>query len=1005
MLVRCLGAVAGSSLDTLQINYIGQEEGVTQLNVQDIVQDEMDYVWFSTEDGLHRFNGLQMKIFADNPLDSLSIPDDHNRGLLIVDDTLWIASNSQGIFALDLRSETFIRPFEDLSNVISYKVFQLDDQHLLFSSSNTFYVYNRSTKGLTKITHAQQDSENHVTALVPVSTDQFVLATLNGGLLTLNLKTLSLVGQQRLDPSAHNALLLHQGQLYVGTEQGLYLLDVSSGVAKNVVPAHAINCIYLYENGELWLGTNEGLVTFDPSTQTVTQCITQDQSGKVYFPLEIMTIHGDGKGNVWMGTAGEGLHHYNKYQKKFSSISLEMEGYTKDTKLSTFQFLPAVREDSALWLGTTYNILQYNYLTGEFKHYKDDFPKSLIYAMQRDLNGDIWCGGFDGTGLLRYNRTVDRFEKAEVTGDIPNDKSVIDIRPLTRDKLLVSTWSSGMYTYDLARKKFEVYLVDGQSLNRARISFVDSRDNLWLGSDQGAYRIADRGTGAVHHFTAGKHKQAINNDRIFAINEDAKGNIWLGTSTGVTKLNPGNGTVQRYYRQEGFPNDFVYSVLIDARDRVWMGTNKGIAVLDPSTERFVHYSHKDGLQNDEFNGKAAYQDVYGNFYFGGVDGINVFHPEDIRINPYQPKVHLESIELFNQPLSKNAIYQDHYTFHSDENVLTFKYAANNFLNPSKVSYSYWMDGFDKQWRPVTKNQSITYTNLPPGKYTFRIKATNDNGVWGKNERWVWLTIIPPWYDQYWFKVVSVFGIVMSALAFYLYKSHTYKRNNERLERTVKERTAELQEALEVSQSRQHSIQFLMREMKHRVKNNLQIISSLLSLQALNLDNEDAKHTLQVARNRILTISYLENIMDSESEHVHVDQFTRELCDNVLRLIASDERPTFETVYDLEPAEVTGFNITFYGLLINELLTNVSKYAFDGSRTDNRLTISCKVDAECLELVIADNGKGYNPEEIKQGAIGLDLVKDMVRQLRGEMTVDSYEGTKNTIKIPLENGEA
>ncbi|MBU2916277.1 hypothetical protein KO526_19890 [Reichenbachiella agariperforans] len=1005
MLGTCLGAVAGAQLDTLQINYIGQEEGMTQLNVQDVVQDDMDYLWFSTEDGLHRFNGLKMKVFSGNPLDSMSIPDDHNRGLLIVDDTLWIASNSKGIFALDLRSETFIRPFDELSNVISYKVFRLNDQYLLFSSSNAFHIYDRSIKTLKKVVHEEQGSENHVTALVRMSEDQAVLATLNGGLLVLDLKTLSVVGQQRLDPSAHNALLLHQEQLYVGTEQGLYTLDLSSGVADLIVPDQSINCIYPYENGELWLGTNEGLVIYDPVSKSVTQCVSKDQLGKVYFPVEIMTIYGDGKGNVWMGTAGEGLHHYNKYQKKFTSISLEMEGYTRDTKLSTFQFLPAEGEDSALWLGSTYNVLKYDYLTREFKHYKDDFPKSLIYALERDHNGDVWCGGFDGTGLLHYNAAQDRFEKAEVTGDIPNDKSVIDIRPLTSEKLLVSTWSSGMYIYDLTQKKFEGYLVDGQALNRARISFVDSQDNLWIGSDQGAYRIAELGEGVVHHYTEGTHPQAINSDRIFAINEDGNGNIWLGTSTGLTMLNLKTEDVHRYYRQEGFPNDFVYSVLIDAQDRVWMGTNKGIAVLDPSTDRFVHYSHKDGLQNDEFNGKAAYQDGYGNFYFGGVDGINVFHPEDIRINPYESKVHLESIELFNQPLPTNAIYQDRYAFGSDENVLTFKYAAINFLNPSKVNYSYWMDGFDKEWRPVTKSQSITYTNLSPGDYTFHIKATNDNGAWSEMGRQVSLTVIPPWYDQFWFKLTAVLATLLLAVGFYLYKSHTYRRNKERLELMVKESTGELRQALEVSESRQESIQFLMREMKHRVKNNLQIISSLLSLQALHLDNLDAIHTLQVARNRILTISYLENIMDSESEHIHVDKFTRDICENVLRLIASDESPTFETIYDLEPAEVTNFNITFYGLLINELLTNVSKYAFDNYEDTNRLSISCKVGGDWLVLVIADNGKGYRQEDIKQGSIGLDLVKDMVKQLKGEMTVDSHDGAKNVIKIPVSYGEA
>ena len=143
--------VGSTPTDTLQINYIGQEKGIKQLNVQKIVQDDLDYLWFSTEDGLHRFNGLQMKVFADNPLDSSSIPDDHNRGLLIVEDTLWIASNSKGIFALDLRTEQFSIPFPEMSGAISYQVFQLNHQYLLFSLADVFYVLNRKTRQLTPV--------------------------------------------------------------------------------------------------------------------------------------------------------------------------------------------------------------------------------------------------------------------------------------------------------------------------------------------------------------------------------------------------------------------------------------------------------------------------------------------------------------------------------------------------------------------------------------------------------------------------------------------------------------------------------------------------------------------------------------------------------------------------------------------------------------------------------------------------------------------------------------
>ncbi|MEP3389735.1 MAG: two-component regulator propeller domain-containing protein [Reichenbachiella sp.] len=988
-----------TQIDTLQINYLGQEEGIKQLNVQKIVQDDLDYLWFSTEDGLHRFNGLQLKVFTSNPLDSLSIPDDHNRGLLIVDDTLWVASNSKGIFALDLKTELFVTPFDELSNAISYQVFSLDDTHLLFSLSDVFYVLDRKSRDLTQIQLPRNKSENYVKDVLPLGDNNYMIATLSSGLLTFDLSELKITKQTKLGDFSHNALVIHQDQLFVGTDEGFFSLNVQGLDQKQQISHQLINCIYVDIGNEILLGTKDGLSTYNLKHETYIQQVFKDQSGHVYYPVEIEAIYGDNKGNFWFGTAGEGLHHFNRYQKKFKTISLSVPEYSKDTKLSTFQLLPG--KDSILWLGTSFNVLKYNLRNGEVKHYTE-FPESLIYTLKKDSNGDIWCGGFDGTGLLKYNENSDQFERATINNS-ENDKTVIEIQPLSKSRLLYATWSSGIFIYDLETQETEEFLIDGIQINRARISFVDSKKNLWLGTDQGAFMIEQMGDGSVHRFESeGLDSMVITSNRIFGINEDSKGNIWLGTSTGLTKISPDSHRTKRYYAQEGFPNDFVYGVLVDEMDHVWVSTNQGISKLNPTTEVFLSYSQKDGLQNDEFNGKAAYQDDNGYFYFGGVEGINVFDPQNINANPYQPKVHLESVEVFNQPLDVNGLYTDTYTFKSEEKVLSFQFATTNFLNPKKVNYSFYMEGFDDNWRPATKSQSTTYTNLPPGQYKFRIRATNDNGTWGTHERAVDVIIVPPWYATWWFRITAALLIGLFITLFVLYKYHSLKRNKAMLEKVVMERTNELSEALELSNAQKDSIKFLMRELKHRVKNNLQIISSLLSLQAVQLKDDQAVESLNSAKNRISNISYLENMMDSENEHIQVDVFTRGICENVIRLISADEIQTFTVEYDLKPAKVVNFNITIYGLIINELLTNTSKYAFSECDEKNVLHISCEAKQNRLELIISDNGKGYNPEEIKNTSLGLDLVKDMVRQLNGTITIENKEGIRNVITIPIEN---
>lgn len=997
LIIQVLEVFAQDRIDTLQINYIGQEKGIRQLNVQKIVQDSLDYLWFATEDGLHRFNGQQLKIFYDDPRDSLSIPDDHNRGLLIVDDTLWIASNSKGIFALDLKSEQFSVPFEELSGAISYEVFSLNQDHLLFSLTNSFYVLNRNTRELTQINLPRSNSENYVKDVQQVGEGKYLLATLSEGLLLFDLQQLAIAGQIQSNETSHNAVIITGGQCFVGTDHGFYSIDIESGQSKVLIKNQLINCLYEREDGQLLLGSRDGLIVFDPVGNDYKFLILKDENNRVFFPVEIEAIWGDEKGNLWFGTAGEGLHHFNQYQKKFETIAVTIPEYTKDTKLSTFQILP--EGDSILWLGTSSRVIKYDREAKSVKHYAE-FDDALIYALTRDLNGNIWCGGFDNTGLLKYNPHADKFEKVKFNNE-ENDKTVIDIRPLSQEELLVSTWSSGQFIYDIKTGNVKEFSVNAESLNRVRISFVDSRNNLWLGSDQGAYRIEDFGSGRAHHFKeSASDSTSINSNRIFAINEDSQGNIWLGTSTGLTQVSTDTWLTRRYYSQEGFPNDFVYGVLIDLDNKIWVSTNQGISVFDPETLGFTSYSEKDGLQNDEFNGKAAFQDEIGNFYFGGVDGLNIFNPKEININPHHPKVHLESIELFNRPVAVNSLYQDGFVFKSEENVLSFHYAATNFLNPSKVNYSFYMMGFDKDWRPVTKSQHTTYTNLPPGDYKFKIKATNDNGVWGPYIREVAITIVPPWYDTWWFKILAVLLVLAIIFIFILMKYASLKKNKALLEKTVMERTDELRHALDVSNEQKESITFLMRELKHRVKNNLQIISSLLSLQAMQMKDEESVESLNSAKNRISNISYLENMMDSEQEHVAVDVFTQGICENVLRLIAMGESALFKIEYDLQPAKVANFNITIYGLIINELLTNASKYAFDEWKDENHVHVSCRVEGGMLELVIADNGKGYQTEEIKSTSLGLGLVQDMVSQLQGNIEIESDKGVKNTIRIPV-----
>lgn len=995
------------TVDTLKVRQIGQEDGLMQLNVKAIAKDNLDYLWLATEDGLHRYNSKNFKVYINNPLDSLSIPEDHARDLHIVNDTLFIASNSKGVFGLKLATDTFINPSKNSElphTNTSYKILPLGKSSLLFALRNAFILFNRHTKTQKTIPLPKGNLENYVQDVYPLDTENYILATTASGLLNFNIKTGNINNYRMLDNTSHNAIYWKKNNMYIGTDEGFYSLNLKTNQVTTIFENDGVNCFYLGNPGRILIGADTGSYAYNMQFNQLTKQIFIGQNNSSFTPIEINDIQGDGAGNLWFATDGEGLLHYNAYREKFKTLKLKVPGYSASKKISTFQFLPY--QDATLFIGSTIGLIKYDFKTEKFQQYPNH-KSDLIYTITEDHNGIIWAGGFT-TGLLKYNPKTDKFIEIKSSENNISDRDVIQITPRSKTELLVATWSGGLYTYNIITNRFTEFLVNGKPLNRARTAFVDTKANLWLGTDEGVFKLNPSGN--IKNFTASSDKQTnLSSNRIFGIAEDSKGNMWFGTSVGLTKLDVNTQKTTIYYKQKGLPNDFIYTVLVDDKDHIWVSTNYGISVLNVENDTFTNYTQNDGLQNNEFNGKAGFKDADGTFYFGGIDGINIFQPNSIKISPHLPKAHIESVELFNKKINRNELFTNKLEFNSDENVLTFNYVSVNYLNSDKVDYAYYMEGFDESWRPITKDKNITYTNLNPGSYTFKVKATNSNGVWSPHEDTMQLIIIPPWYQTNLFRILFILLLIASGFGFYYYKTYRLKVEKRELESLITERTKEVQgkndqlnTAYDVSVMQKENIKFLMRELQHRVKNNLQIVSSLLNIQSEHINNIIAYDALKVAKNRILAIAYVEDALKIDSKHVNIKTFITNLCNSILQALGESHELKFKVIYQIENFQVNNLNTTVFGLILNELLTNISKHAFTDLNEANVVIISCSKENNQLTLLIKDNGKGYSENEVLTNALGLELVRDMVSQMNGTLEIASHDGTVNTITIPLEN---
>ncbi|MHA7943191.1 ligand-binding sensor domain-containing protein [Formosa sp. 3Alg 14/1] len=1007
LLLYGISNVNGQNSETLQINYLGQEHGLLQLNTTALALDDMGYLWVGTEDGLHRFNGYEFKSYVSKPNDSTTIADDHIRGLLSVKDTLWIATNSKGIQGYKRSENRFFSLLSktdnaDLNN--AYSAFQINNRLLLFSVKNHMVLFDRLLKTSKIINLPNESIENRVEDILSFDTRTIWLATKESGVLQLDLDDFSISTFPDYKHKNTSCFINSKNQIYIGSEHGLEVYNKTEERISKTAITTEVDRVYKINDSEYYVISKNGILKYNAITDRYKHVIFENvKENKHYTSVAFTQVLEDKQGNVWFGTQGEGVFHHNTFQIKFDSYRVELPDLYGSQRISVFPIQKV--NDSTLWLGTYAGTVKYKLNTREYYLY-DTGKGGITYDFCKDENNVLWAGGISD-GLMKYDAVNDKFQQW-VHHDSENslsDNEVLKILQISKEKLWICTWSGGINEFDIASETFTPVLFDGLQIDRARSAIIDSNNHIWLGTDNGLYEIESKTI--LHHYTDKESNNLkLTNNRVFSISEDSQGNLWVGTSSGLTHINTTKQTSTLYFKQKGFPNDFVYGVVIDNNDKIWMSTNFGLSVFNPKDKSFKNYTKEDGLQDNEFNGKSFYKDDKGLLYFGGINGFNIINPDRVVDNPYLPNVYLESVELFNQPIKRNEMFKDTLVFKSEENVLTFNFSAINYLNPEKGLYQYKLDNFDEDWSPPAKKNNVTYTNLNPGNYTLKIKASNDVGVWNTKYKTVNLIIVPPWYLETWFKVMLVGLFLFSGIWYYRFKTSMLKRDKLKLTALVNSRTKDLirkNEELNTSHAvmvdQKNNIEFLMKELNHRVKNNLQIISSLLNMQAKNIEEQEVKDILNIAKNRILTISYIQNDLTSNKGIIDIAVFLKEFSAKILSLLSDQNTQKFTIEFDLQPDCKCEVNTTLLGLILNELITNTYKYAFKAYSEENVLKICCALSNGQLEIIIADNGVGYDFGNAKDTSLGLDLVKTMVHQLNGTIEIYAVHGVKNVILLP------
>lgn len=823
----------------IHFEHLNLDNGLSDNTVYSIVQDQTGFMWFGTQNGLNKFDGYQFTVYRNDPFDPTSVSND-NAGNIYIDHDgyIWVGTWGGGVDRLDPRTGQFknytLNP-NDPNSLSSDRV-----QTIFQDSRGTVWI-GTSGGGLNKL-DSQTDTFTHY---LPNPNNPFSIS--NDRIWRIDedrdgyLWIATSNGLNRFDPAtekfshyfndpANPASLSHNlvrtlyidraGVLWVGTEKGLNRFNAETGAfttyLRNVTDPTSlsddiINAILEDSRGRFWVGTRSGgLSLMDRATGTFTH-YTNDplNSGSLAYN-DVRFIFEDTSGVLWIATRGSGVDKLTPTSGQF----IHYAGIPGNPSTIVNNEVRAIYQDDdgSLWLGNKGGGLTiYHPDSGQYTTFASnpDNPNSLssddVYAIFKDSAGIFWLGTAGG-GLNSYNPATGQFTRYPfATGD-STGLSSSDVNVIFEDhtgKLWIGTKGGGLNKFDRDTQTFTAYQNDpanpaSLSNNDVYAIYQDDTRLLWIGTYGGGLNKFNPVSELfVRHQYHPENPNSLSDNNIYSIYQAAPDTMWLATANGgLNRFNPQTGQATSYTQSSGLASDVVYNILNDEAGNLWLSTNKGLSKFIPAENRFVNYSITDGLKRVIYREGAALKGRDGALYFGGINGLTKFYPDHIKENQHVPPIVLTGLNLFNQPLT---LSQPPETTRSIElsyqdDVLSFDFAALDYVAPDKNQYAYMLEGFDHDWNYAGSRPFATYTNLDPGSYTFKVKGANNAGVWNEDGLAITLVITPPFWETWWFRTLAFLSVLAVGFVVYKLRVRAIEHQRNLLQAKVTERTAALLDA-------------------------------------------------------------------------------------------------------------------------------------------------------------------------------------------------------------------
>ena len=1036
----------------------------------DVAEDKYGFVWITTRNGISRFDGSEFVTYRPVPPGVTGqVAQFYQTIYPARDGTLWFCSWGNGLLHLDPDTEEFEffrhdprNPHSIAGNEVWY-AFQDRDGLMWVSSLGGLSRLDPRSRRAEVFRHdpARPDSLSHEipTQVVQDASGALWIGTYGGGL-------------DRLDPgSTHFRHYKHNEQ------------------DPNSLGNDLIEGLFLDHDGTIWIATDGGLEHFDPARGTFKHYRHDPDDPASLSNGAVLQVMRDSRGRLWTSNWGGGIHRLDETTGRFTHYSYEpgnplgpstnlieyfresrdgglwfasFNGLNRyDDEGGRFQLLlqgrglPGSRGDIAvsgavqdrqgrLWISSDdVGLVRFDPATRDYRQYSVQAgnPHSLSNNSGTSVtlgpDGVLWVS--TRSGLNRYDARTDSFERFTVsqygTQGMASD-NITDVAVDGNDILWLAMYGVGLQRFDPRRNTFTLYHHDdadpGTLANdQTNTVSVGSDGTVWVGSDAGLSRL-NPATGRFTNFSSGA--AGLTSTIVNAITGAAAGVMILGTDVGVNVYDPRTGQFRAYTVREGMPSNYVMAVATDESGNIWAGTDRGLARIDVTAGKVRVFDVDDGLPSNQFWNHAAYRGRDGTLYFGSTDGLTAFQPRDLHDNLTPPPVYITELSVFNHrllpgprsPLKSGIRIAKDITFDHHQSSLGFKFAALNYRWSRKSRYAYELEGFDTDWiNTDSSHRQATYTNLAPGRYRFRVKASNNDGLWNETGASLAITILPPWWQNWGFRVLLLVALFAVGYTLYRLRVRGLEARARTLQQLIDERTRDLVAAKEVAEVANRAKTLFLTSMSHELRTPLNGILGYAQLlqRARNLEPRQmgGLHVIQQSGEHLLKL--INDILDSAKieagkEELHPSDLSlKPFLESIVAVVqqkAVAKNLRFRAEADPDLPEIIRADERRLRQVLLNLLANAVKFTDSGEVVLQVRAAS----ASRLNFAVRDSGAGIAPKDFdtifkpfeqvgevrrRLGGTGLGLMisRQFVRLMGGDIEVESRLGEGSTFRFSLD----